>query len=313
MPKMKSKTVKVVKQPKKPVYIKELPDWFDLNNYKDSNKLDLEGWITQIALRKAVEDFFKKIFFTGVVDDFKLLKKDNSENSLTEVHAKAVAPIHNLTLHDAIRIVEVVKHLKVFPPEFWASPSCFDSFSEGHNNETKSMLESLDDLNNTELEHVQYYPLNALYYLPTHTGLLDVDLAVSDKILLSSFKKWLANQRATSGYELSKRTYTKSILRRWATNQVLAYIDLSYWAKIQRVEIPHWLMGEALFSKYQGDKIDRVRKTTKKIADEILHPACLYGMSAQFTHETNKKIFIGCHEVILPGEVEIKNRIFLPA
>ena len=68
----------------------------------------------------------------------------------------------------------------------------------------------------------------------------------------------------------------------------------------------------ALFAgKYEGDKIERVRKTTKKNAEEILHPASLYAMCAQYKHENSMDIVTECFDAILPDRVEIKNRIFL--
>lgn len=320
MPKTKSKIEKVDKKTKdaatgkkdkKNVYLKQLPDWFDLNNYKGSYKLDLEGWITQISLRTMAKGFLKKVIFTGIVDDFQLTKLDGSENPITEMEVKGNAPVHDLTLNEAIRIAEVVKMLKIFSPEAWEAPSFYENFFE--RGETKGLIETFNELNGTDSEKLKYYPLNFFYRLPIHNGLIDVNLTVPDKILLKFFKKWLADKRKyKNGYELFKKTHTKSILRRWATNQVLPFVDLSYWAELHGVEVPHWLMADALFpGKYEGDKIEKVRKTTKKNAEEVLHPASLYAMCAQYKHENSMDIVTECFDAILPDRVEIKNRIFL--
>ncbi len=83
--------------------------------------------------------------------------------------------------------------------------------------------------------------------------------------------------------------FTKVTLRRWAVNQVLPYIDLTYWANYNGKQIPHWLMGKILFPGHnQGDTTDRVRQTTEKTAQEIMIETCLQAMVAQLAEQTGK-------------------------
>lgn len=290
--------------PQKVIFIKELPDWFDISNYKTSTKLDLKGWITQISLRTAVQNYGKKYFFTGIVDGINLPLTESIEHTPTGVYDKAKEPVQHITLDEAVWIVEVVKRLKIFPPDVWQSPNTYDSDEPNPNR----IYRYFQTYKNQMGAIPKYLP-----YDPTIAEIIKVDLSVPDKILLKLFKEWLAEQRK-GDITISKKTYTKSILRRWATNQVLPYIDLNYWATLNKVSIPHWLMAEALFpGEYQGDKIDRVRKTTLNNAEEIMEQECLYAMSAQFTHETNKIINTECIGQALfsePGRVEINNCIF---
>jgi Family of unknown function (DUF6387) len=75
---------------------------------------------------------------------------------------------------------------------------------------------------------------------------IDVDLAAPDNILFASFKRWLAKERKLR-FQRRIHGFSKAALQRWAMNQVLPFIDLTYWAELTEAHIPRGLRGKHYF------------------------------------------------------------------
>ncbi len=278
-------------------FVKKLPDWFNLENYHKANQLDIEGWMTQILFRQLTEDHFLSFVFTGIIEDFRIPVQENTRDLLS--------PIRPISKQDAILIAEALK--KSIPPSsaVWQTPSLFEY-------DLQELSQSLTRWFN---QHIQADEKNSPLADKVNPKILDafihVDLNTPDNVLMDAFKKWLQSKLQTS-IHYRKKNFSAALLSRWALNQVLPYIDLSYWAKLNKVQIPHWLMGEALFpGNHQGDKTDRVRKTTEKTAKEIMSPICLYSMAAQLKYETGKSLDLDIF-FIKPELLETKHKIFIP-
>lgn len=283
----------VVKNKPRP-FIKTLPDWFSLKNYHKANQLSLEGWINQLYLRNMLQGFLLKEVITGIVDDYMLPEK-SADNASQFVSA--------ISLHGAILITEALKESVDIPIKNWESPAFFKDITTGNSLFSWCSAKYGDEyLNKTALASVQGYAI-----LKKFTS---IDLSAPDTVLIASFKNWLKEQRAETK-EYNYRSFSKAILRRWAMNQILPYIDLIYWAELTQVQIPHWLMGEALFpGENQGDKVDRVRKTTEKVAKEVLQDTCIHAMAAQLKFETGKVLDL--NYFFKQPYLETKTKIFLP-
>ena len=259
--------------------VQELPNWFDLENYNRANQLDLEGWIVQLHLRQMIQGFLLRVGLTGIVDDYRLPDKSNT---LRE-------PITPISIQDSLLITEGLKNTVSIPSKLWQAPSHFDFFEQSdgiadaesilswfHNAEVKKPAQDtyLAELNNNHLLR----------------PFLKADLTAPDSILLASFKRWLTKERKLLARQRVQK-FTKVTFRRWVSNQVLPYIDLTYWADCNGKQIPHWLMGKILFPGHnQGDTTDRVRQTTEKASQEIMTETCLQAMVVQLAEQTGKKL-----------------------
>ncbi len=259
--------------------IQDLPNWFNLENYVRANQLDLEGWIVQLYLRQMIQGFLLRVGLTGIVDDYQL---PDESNALKE-------PITSISIQDSLLITEGLKNTVGIPPKLWQAPSHFDFFEQSDEiTDTESVLSWFHKTGSDKSTQDTYLAEQNNNHLLR--PFLRVDLTTPDSILLASFKRWLAKERKHLARQRLQK-FTKATLRRWAANQVLPYIDLTYWADRNNKQIPHWLMGKVLFPGHnQGDTTDRARQTTEKTAQEIMTEACLQAMVAQLAEQTGKKL-----------------------
>ncbi len=281
-------------------FVKSLPHWFDLQNYRSAYQLDLEGWIVQLHLRRIAQDFYLPWVFTGVVDDYRIPEK---KSTLT------VAPVQDMTKREALTVTELVKVLLDIPSNVWNSPSLFNIFFR-KNSDENSDINLINWLNHQEEKGVidSQTPLCAPMPPFLVGGLASIDLAAPDVTLIAAFKQWLKTKRSKS----KVRHISKTVLSRWAVNQVLPYLDLMSWARLTKVQIPHWMMGDTLFpSRIQGDKVDRVRKTTESTARIVMNNSCLYAMVAQLKHEKGKSLDLDSYLENM-NQIQTKYRIIIP-
>lgn len=277
-------------------FIKELPEWFNLDNYHGITQLDLEGWINQLYFRQTLQEFLQRFVLTGIIKDCFI------SGILHKPSAQILNPI---SLRDSVILIEALKACQNIPSETWQSPSFFQLTTEKADiQKPQSLLEWFHDQNKLRPEEECLASKSNYTILQKY---ISVDLSASDAVLAAAFKKWLKERRILAPRH-PKRVFSKSMLRRWAVNQVLPYIDLSYWAMLNEVQIPHWLMGEALFpGRQQGDKADRVRKTTESTAKEVMQSSCIHAMAAQLKFETGKVLDLAPYP-----HLETKSKIFVP-
>ena len=74
----------------------------------------------------------------------------------------------------------------------------------------------------------------------------------------------------------------------WAKFGILPYLDLNAWAEIEGVKIPNRVMADAIFPVGEGGE-EVVRKTTQKIAYEILTESHLNKLAALAAQEISER------------------------
>ena len=229
MPDMESQTETKNKTDKRILlHIKELPDWFNLENYRSANQLDLEGWINQVYLRQIIQGFLLQFVLAGVVDDCHI-PKDSSD-----VSSEVVQPI---SMHGAILITEAIKSIINVPIDIWQAPSHFDFFNTNEEHfESKSILSWSYTQEKTSVPHRKSALISHTNY-PILRRFIDVDLSAPDSILFVSFKRWLAKERKLAS-QRRIRIFQKLHCNVGLRTQVLPFIDLTYWAKLAEVISP---------------------------------------------------------------------------
>ncbi|MGT2471540.1 DUF6387 family protein [Paraburkholderia terrae] len=98
-----------------------------------------------------------------------------------------------------------------------------------------------------------------------------VDLSGPEEKLVDDFREWLKEVRKARGcVDLGKR-FTQADFDDWHRYKILAYIDLTTWARHQEFSITHQLMGVLLFpEEYSIALAERVRKTVAPLAQTLL-------------------------------------------
>ncbi len=278
--------------------IKELPDWYRLENYTPAFNLNGAGWYEQLVQRwffnylhekkqrQPEQDYqyFNKILIKirshGVYtlsDDFeifmigggKLVELKNSPKTFSE-SAHAISPFTLRRLYQ-----------------------CEQNLSEERRNRVRHYMDNIfstpSELDEKEAEYTKSFidlPIYNAFDGEKHYwqfDIVEVDLSLPDKLLRQQFENYLKTQRkrlkstspqqlkSTSPQMLDILNSTSSKYpeyQKWAKYGILQYIDLKLWEKEADTEIPHRVMADAIFPA--GEKGEEaVRKTTKKIADTI--------------------------------------------
>ena len=115
-------------------------------------------------------------------------------------------------------------------------------------------------------------------------------LGLPDKVLIEQFKQMLESRRKPLlKVGISIENKLRPDFEGWAKFGVLPYLDLNTWAELEGLTIPNRVMADAIFPVGEGGE-EVVRKTTEKIAKEILtksHLNKLAALAAQEIAERN--------------------------
>jgi hypothetical protein len=96
-----------------------------------------------------------------------------------------------------------------------------------------------------------------------------VDLTVPDKILIQQFTDYLRQVRRRYPDIKPANPYKTPEYKKWLEYGLLPYLDLKLWEIENNVSIPHRVLADAIFP--EGNKGEEmIRKTTKKIADQVM-------------------------------------------
>nr|WP_255650765.1 DUF6387 family protein [Cupriavidus sp. DB3] len=112
-----------------------------------------------------------------------------------------------------------------------------------------------------------YVRENEIFHAGTQ---VNVDLNASDSEILADFKDWLAQKRRAAGSMAAKRRTDNKDFESWVKNRVLPYIDLLLLSQATGRPLTHSLAGELLFWDEDVDATEKVRKTVRPLAMQLL-------------------------------------------
>ncbi|WP_420956609.1 DUF6387 family protein [Burkholderia gladioli] len=117
-----------------------------------------------------------------------------------------------------------------------------------------------------------------------------VDLFSSEDKLVDDFKKWLKATRAALDIPNLQRRFKGGDFYRWSQNRILAYLDLSFWAQINGIQLTNQVIGVALFpNEFNVNLAERVRKVVAPLALSAASPPYLEALFSQALEEEEQK------------------------
>ena len=284
---------------------KDLPDWYDLQKYEEASNLDSVGWYEQLLQRWAHNYYLRHYkeeneTFSILYDSLKDLRK-NAINSLTDEaliiimdggrllgmknfkdsyskRSSSISSITPLRLYQLELKLPDKKQLRKYMDYFF-----------GNNTDSKSFDQiKINDMNLSDFIHTPiletYNEQCGLLGSRNECDFIEVDLSLSNTILKQQFSNYLENKRnkrIKTNFAKNLKRYDLSKLIEYA---VLPYIDLSTWATENNCCIPNRVMADAIFPL--GEKGEEVvRKTTKKIADEVMNKDYIDFMATIVAHD----------------------------
>ena len=254
--------------------IDELPDWFDINKYNETINLDAFGWMIELLYR---------------TDDKKYAPHTLLHEPAMKTFNEETSEYINLNKIDLLAGLPSVKSLNL---------ECAYGFywwlSDDEKNKINVLMEEADktgadceDLSGSYDESISSQGLS-------NDGNVNVviNLNVSNEQIFKELDIWLKEARARLNEPGRKKDFNKNDYISWYNAGVLPYIDLTRWARNNNVKIPLHVMGEAIFpSANAGNKAERIRKTTKKLAFRLISNETINMLDRQYQAElisTNK-------------------------
>lgn len=163
--------------------------------------------------------------------------------------------------------------------------------SDGDVKLDSSTLEYLDqpfdllkDQNAIEDPNFQYNPI--LHYDPyLH---LEVSIQAPDSIIIDNFKEWLKEAKKAHGSSL-RNFFTPKEIKKWSKNQLIPYIDLTLWARLEGVKITDAVMGNALFpNEYDKDRTAMIADTVRPKAKWLVQTSVVSAIMKQISNMEQK-------------------------
>ena len=278
-------------------HVNELPDWFKLEKYEAAKTLDAAGWYEQLSIRNCL----KSLLSYNLRDNLPISQQD-----LEALEGLRATPIIDVNDNFLIRVL-------CCGGELWELKTGNPRYSLGVHMTT--VREHYLTENNIEDEKRTYArnffsqifggdlfkkpylplkypckdwidePIDNIRSSPDFHVHINIDMGLPDNVLIAQFKQLIVGLRSPlqqAGISIDNKL--RSDFEGWAKFGILPYLDLNAWAEIEGVKISNRVMADAIFPAGEGGE-EVVRKTTQKIADEILTESHLNKLAALAAHE----------------------------
>lgn len=282
-------------------HVSDFPTWYSLDKYKGAAGLDAAGWYEQLAVRRdtlLMIDLSRQqhwqtdgpsnigaqemqvlalIRETPIVDlrsDTLLMAylfggamyelKNRDPRDICYALGVHLATVRNLYLTEG----HIEKEKRDYARNFFSQ--IFDKDDDWRKPWKYKCVDWIDA------------PVDAI---TNSTVNVRVNLSLPDKVLIDQFKLFLKGRRShlqRLGTTIENRQ--KPDFAGWQRFGVLPYLDLQIWERESGMNIPNRVMADAIFPQGEGGE-EVVRKTTAKLADELLTRKHLETLVALAAHE----------------------------
>lgn len=230
--------------------VKDLPEWFDLDNYSGCDSFGAAEWYEVLFCRSCILRHLPYINSPELAGSSLQTEIENTRRSPTELpdleasHRQYIRmPVANLTFGKLLDQCYGERWLKLASSDRW------DLFSSG--GQRDDYPDAIEKMPMTIQGH----------------GAVTVDLGATDSVILESFGRWLKSARAAEKRN-SANIRNKPTYDRWGRYGLLPYLDLQLWAMETGTHIPDRVMSAAI-SHYDAGEAN-LRKTLAPLASELM-------------------------------------------
>lgn len=287
----------------------ELPDWFELSRYEDALSLDLAGWHQNLRPRAVffnlTEDQFptyKPLFFPFLLTDASLIistdsnDPDNDRLGQNAQEFQALfsgieqATVRSLPASYAALAIAACRNTgQKLHADTWLAKSLIS----GSEYMWQGLRSGGDIAPDDDIDEFLNTPMDVLErrndeFVTVPILHAEINMFAPDSMILEDFKKWLKAAREKFNMP-ARNMFTTANMDSWVRNQVLAYVDLTNWARFNNSIIGQETMGCALFpDDIEKDAASRIRKTVKDKANYLMRPSVVDAILTQCLSEGHK-------------------------
>jgi hypothetical protein len=285
-------------------HVSNLPEWFNLEKYDAARSLNAVGWYEQLSIRRElINPPYAAIRIESMLSEAPPILSDESK-MLWDIICST--PILNIEGKDLLRIYPdggALYELKIRKPrysfgvrlttvaEHYKTEHCIKS--DMRNFARKYYCQKYGEDNDLTLplpiQDWFEHPIDAMTNYQRYDINIRVNTLLPDKILIEQFERLLHNYRSLqlkSGLKIGN--VRKPEYSDWVRFGVLPYLDLLIWQQKTGKNIPNRVMADAIYPQGDGGE-EVVRKTTAKIADELLTLKHLETLAAHAAHEITER------------------------
>lgn len=301
--------------------IKQLPEWFKIENYKKAEFFNAIEWhdefISRFALRQGIvrypndsmttscrwdlikrdgllfysaqrENICHRVFFmtpeTVMLRTKDFDEKDSflaSVTSLTNINV--FAGFLELEEKEQSQIRRRVHNVYTYAVQEGQEPSKKDNIDIA----SHKVAKFLSFMKDAEWAYAPYdnFGDDVKTGLKNKIAYTRVILNATDEQIKKDFAIWLEEERKRRDSYAPKKNFSEYIINSWYESSVLPYLDLSFWAKTEDVKINQHVLAQAIFpDAYSvGSNGDPIGKlkTTKKTAKALMNFTSMYLLWAQ--------------------------------
>jgi hypothetical protein len=96
-----------------------------------------------------------------------------------------------------------------------------------------------------------------------------VNLQAPEDLLVEDFRRWVREIKTARGLAVPRRAVSAADMKSWSDNQILPYLDLTFWADVNGFLITQQLLGDVLFPDGEMNRAERIRKTVQPISSRV--------------------------------------------
>ena len=282
-------------------HIKDLPYWFELKKYDKAGILDAAGWYEQLSIRNDLYNILIRKSLDGFIiskQDLKVLE-ELREDPIVDVNNSELMKVlfcggELLELKTGNPLYTLGVHMTSVREHYLTENNIQDEKRTYARNFFNQMFDG--NLFKEPYEHLKYpcqdwidQPIDNIRSSLDFNVHINIDMGLPDNVLIAQFKQLLMGIRSSlkeAGIYIDNKLRPDFV--GWAKFGILPYLDLNAWAEIEGVKIPNRVMADAIFPVGEGGE-EVVRKTTQKIAYEILTESHLNKLAALAAQEISER------------------------
>lgn len=271
----------------------KLPKWFDIKKYDGAGSLDAEGWFVQLSVRSYLLSYLKWLrpaashlpSWPDGSELFTVYTQAIQENPILNVsdYASPWLPSDNQHSGHGVRLMTI--------NDLYSIELCIPKNKRTH---ARKLFDEYDALPPDERIlkgslQLADEPIDFSNLFGIGDIAIIVDMSVPTSDLIDEFRRLIKKERTTKkpkpssaiSVEAGVSPYIdaapvnsiETMQRHWVEAGVLPYLDLLIWKKETNSKLTEADMVAAIFPRGQIE--DKVRRTTKKYADEALGIGCI--------------------------------------
>ncbi|WP_157204938.1 DUF6387 family protein [Methylomonas methanica] len=258
-----------------------VPEWFCLENYKDTALLTPIEWYANLYRRMAFFALQSRYGNTcppsqktmELIKTNPVMRRDEARlysESRFYYGKTTIKPLENRDVNDLFEQLEE------------NSCSFFSDYRELRRNEPEKARNTR--YNNEQLKSFFHSPFSSAYSFDK--AFSSVNLRATDEHLIQDFKSFLAKARESHPKTVIKRRFTELDYKEWSEYKVLPYLDLKIWSSVSGYRLTNTVIGNTLFPKeFEIDTTERIRRTTKPKAEMLLNSSIIDAFGVQVQKE----------------------------